>query len=187
MLKTLAIGLLIALGSTAAQAQQSTIHYRANDRIDPEEVARVLATPSQQPLSRSIRLLGDGAGSAGPAIAATNAAAAPSAFSVPVQFAFDSATILPAARAQLDAIASGIKMLPATQGVTLEGHTDATGAETYNLSLSQRRAAAVKAYLVEVHGIEAQRLHDRGYGKQRPIEGLNPFAAENRRVQFRGG
>ena len=109
------------------------------------------------------------------------------AFSLPVQFAFDSATILPAARRQLDAVASGIKLLPETQNVVLEGHTDATGADAYNLSLSQRRAAAVKAYLVEVHGIDAQRLRDRGLGEQQPIDGIDPFAPENRRVQFRGG
>jgi outer membrane protein OmpA-like peptidoglycan-associated protein len=185
MLKTFALGLLIALGSTAAQAQD--IHYRAHDRIDPQDVARVLSAPTQ-PVTRSIRLLVEGSAAAAATEAAmnTNAAATPRAFSVPVQFAFDSAAILPTARAQLDAIATGIKMLPPTQGVVLEGHTDATGSEAYNLDLSQRRAATVKAYLVEVHGIEPQRLHDRGYGKQRPIEGLNPFAPEHRRVQFRG-
>jgi outer membrane protein OmpA-like peptidoglycan-associated protein len=52
--------------------------------------------------------------------------------------------------------------------------------------LSQRRAAAVKQFLVTVHGIDEQRLRDAGVGKQDPIEGLSPFAPQNRRVQFRG-
>ena len=191
MLKPLALGLLLALGSTFAHAQ-SAIHYGANDKVEPEHVARVLSQPAA-PLTRSIRLLIDA-----PAAATVAAARAPSAavrvapavqntFSLPVQFAFDSATILPAARRQLDAVADGIKLLPETQKVMLEGHTDATGGESYNLSLSQRRAAAVKEYLVEVHGIDAQRLLDRGLGEQQPIEGTDPFAPQNRRVQFRGG
>jgi len=69
----------------------------------------------------------------------------------------------------------------------VEGHTDAVGSDTYNLTLSQRRAAAVKEYLVSVHGIDAARLKDVGYGLFRPIEGTDPLAAENRRVQFHGG
>ena len=189
MFKHLAAGLLLALGASLAHAQ-SAIHYKAGDRVEPADVARMLATPAA-PLTRSIRLLVEA-----PASAAVAASAAPTAratpavadaFSLPVQFAFDSATILPAARRQLDAVAAGIKLLPESPRVILEGHTDATGAEAYNLALSQRRAAAVKAYLVEQHGIDAQRLTDRGLGKQQPIEGTDPFAPENRRVQFRGG
>ena len=190
MLKPLALGLLLA--SASAAHAQSAIHYGANDPVEPEVVARVLSQPSA-PLTRSIRLLIDA-----PAAASAAAASAPSAavriapavqntFSLPVQFGFDSATILPAARRQLDAVASGIKLLPETQKVVLEGHTDATGGESYNLVLSQRRAAAVKEYLVEVHGIGAERLLDRGLGEQQPIEGVDPFASQNRRVQFRGG
>jgi outer membrane protein OmpA-like peptidoglycan-associated protein len=69
----------------------------------------------------------------------------------------------------------------------VEGHTDAIGTDAYNIELSQRRAAAVKQYLVTVHGIEPERLKHIGFGKYRPIEGADPFAAENRRVQFRPG
>ena len=187
---TTALGLLLALGSTAYA--QSAIHYGTNDKVEPEVVARVLSQPSA-PLTRSIRLLIDApaaataAAATAPSVAVRVAPAVQNTFSLPVQFAFDSATILPAARRQLDAVASGIKLLPETQKVVLEGHTDALGGESYNLSLSQRRAAAVKEYLVEAHGIDAQRLLDRGFGKQQPIEGIDPFAPRNRRVQFRGG
>jgi outer membrane protein OmpA-like peptidoglycan-associated protein len=108
------------------------------------------------------------------------------ALSLPIHFAFDSAAIASTARPQLDALAAGIKLLPPTQSVVVEGHTDAVGTESYNLELSQRRAAAVKDYLVSVHGIEATRLKDVGYGEFRPIQGKDPNAAENRRVQFHG-
>jgi outer membrane protein OmpA-like peptidoglycan-associated protein len=107
--------------------------------------------------------------------------------SAPVQFEFDSSVILPQAREQLDAIAEGIKLLPPGRAVVIEGHTDAAGGEDYNQQLSRRRAAAVKQYLAQRHGIAAQRLRDVGLGERQPIEGLDPFAPENRRVQFRGG
>jgi outer membrane protein OmpA-like peptidoglycan-associated protein len=103
-----------------------------------------------------------------------------------VQFAFDSAEIAPAAKGQLDAIAAGIRMLPTTQKVVIEGHTDALGTEHYNEGLSQRRAQSVRQYLVAVHGIDAARLQAVGLGESAPLPGRSPNAAENRRVQFHG-
>ena len=108
------------------------------------------------------------------------------ALSLPVHFAFGSADILPAAGTQLDALADGIKLLPPNSIVTVEGHTDAAGSDAYNLELSRVRARAVRDYLVQHHGIEAARLKTVGYGESRPIEGSDPYAALNRRVQFRG-
>jgi outer membrane protein OmpA-like peptidoglycan-associated protein len=113
-------------------------------------------------------------------------AAAPNALSLPIQFELDSAIISASAREQLDALAEGIKLLPPERRVVIEGHTDARGTDDYNQSLSMRRAAAVKQYLM-THGIEPQRLRETGLGKRQPIAGTDPFAAENRRVQFRGG
>ena len=138
---------------------------------------------------RSIRLLDDAP--AGQQVAAAAEAApaqpeGPSALSLPVQFSFDSADILPAARAQLDALADGIRLLPADKPVVIEGHTDAKGSDEYNERLSQRRAQAVKRYLVALHGIDPQRLRAVGLGEYRPLDGRDPQAAENRRVQFRG-
>jgi outer membrane protein OmpA-like peptidoglycan-associated protein len=118
---------------------------------------------------------------------ARNDDAAPTALALGVQFGFDSAEILPSARAQLDALAEGIKLLGPDQRVLIEGHTDATGSDDYNLSLSQRRAASVKQYLISVHGIDGARLEAVGLGKTRPLYVADPFAPENRRVQFQGG
>jgi outer membrane protein OmpA-like peptidoglycan-associated protein len=109
-----------------------------------------------------------------------------SALSLPVQFAFDSADILPHARPQLDALAEGIRLLPAIQAVVIEGHTDAVGSDTYNEQLSQRRAHAVKRYLVSTHAIDPTRLRAVGLGKFAPLPNHNPQSPENRRVQFRG-
>ena len=198
------VALLIAL-CTGASLAQDVRQYRAGDTVDPREVADILgqrgaAAPAIK--MRSIRLLEGSAPTtsdppaqlavASQASADPVPAAAPavrpraSALSLPVQFGFDSADILPTARQQLDALAEGIRMLPDLQSVVIEGHTDATGTDAYNAQLSQRRAQAVKQYLVAMHGIEPSRLRAVGLGKQMPLRGLDPHAAENRRVQFRG-
>jgi outer membrane protein OmpA-like peptidoglycan-associated protein len=181
--------LSLAAVSIAAHAEEVKV-FRSTDAVDPAEVARIL---ERAPIKmRSLRLLDDAPG--GAAMAATPAAAAlaaseasrPSALSLPVQFSFDSAEILPSAKGQLDAIAAGIRMLPATQKVVIEGHTDAVGTEQYNEGLSQRRAQSVRRYLVAVHGIDAARLEAIGRGEASPLPGRSPNAGENRRVQFRG-
>ncbi len=106
------------------------------------------------------------------------------AIGLPVEFAFNSAEIKPNYRTQLDAIAEGIKIAGNIE-VMVEGHTDAHGPDAYNEQLSKRRAEAVKRYLVERHGINVSRLIVKGYGEKAPLEHGNPFAAANRRVQFR--
>ena len=63
------------------------------------------------------------------------------------------------------------------------GHTDAKGGEAYNLKLSQRRAEAIKRYLVGQFRVDEQRLLAIGYGKEQPKNASNPLADENRRVQ----
>jgi OmpA-OmpF porin, OOP family len=177
--------LLVGLAAASAMAQ-STLHFREGQHVDPDEVASILSNAGRPVLrTRSIRLLpGDSGHGAGPVeIAATPM---PSGLSLPVQFAFDSAEILPAARDQLDALAAGILRLPRERGVMIEGHTDASGTAEYNQQLSRRRAAAVRAYLVSEWGIDAPRLRIAGYGEDRPIAGSDPFEGRNRRVEFRG-
>ena len=204
--RLLLANLLLALAAGAATAQDVR-QYRAGDAVDPREVAAILgqSQPGAPAMKmRSLRLLDDAAptpqsqllvqstqaGAAAPIAYATAAAPArqprESALSLPVQFAFDSADILVSARHQLDALAEGIRMLPALQSVVIEGHTDAAGTDLYNEQLSQRRAHAVKRYLVAAHGIEPARLRAVGMGEYAPLAGRDPHAGENRRVQFRG-
>ena len=177
MIRTFTALAIAAITSCGAWAQ-SAVHYQEGQRVDPRDVARILnAAPAMK--TRSIRLLDGAAAGAAQSVE-------PSSLSLPVRFAFDSYEIAPAARPQLDALAEGIKMLPPEQAVVVEGHTDASGSDDYNLRLSQRRAQAVKQYLVRFHGIDETRLLDTGRGETQPIEGVNPNAAANRRVQFRG-
>jgi outer membrane protein OmpA-like peptidoglycan-associated protein len=63
------------------------------------------------------------------------------------------------------------------------GHTDAAGGETYNQDLSERRADAIKRYLVDKYGIASADLVTVGYGKSKLKDPGNPLAEANRRVQ----
>jgi outer membrane protein OmpA-like peptidoglycan-associated protein len=181
MLAKLIPAIAAAVMACSAAAQDVRM-YAADEHVDPVEVARILDGQVETAAIkyRSLRLLDD-KGSA-----VTSAKPQPSSLALPVQFAFDSAEILPSARSQLDALADGIRRLPANKAVTIEGHTDAVGTESYNRDLSVRRAQAVKQYLVQVRGIAASRLKTAGFGKDRPLDEKHPLAAENRRVQFRG-
>ena len=192
---------VLSCGFACSALAQTTVHYREGERVDPVEVARILGHESTSAIkTRSIRLLDEPAASTPSAVNVAFAAPVAKrptrarvaddepagALSLPVRFEFGSADISPSARAQLNALAEGIKMLSSGQRILVEGHTDAVGSDEYNRELSQRRAAAVKQYLVTAHGIDQRRLIETGVGKEQPIEGLDPFAAQNRRVQFRG-
>jgi outer membrane protein OmpA-like peptidoglycan-associated protein len=204
--------LLCALGTLAAApaAAENVAVYRAGDRVDPRAVASILGGLGSMGVdgvvrpagvrTRSIRLLDDPsatAGNAGPAAAGAPTYAAvgstpiaegrtPTSLSLPVPFAFDSADLLPDARLQLDAVAEGIRMISPDRRIVIEGHTDAYGPDGYNQVLSERRAAAVRQYLISNHGLEAQRFSTIGLGEMTPLQNTNPNAGINRRVQFRG-
>lgn len=63
------------------------------------------------------------------------------------------------------------------------GHTDAAGGEEYNQTLSERRADAIKKYLVDKYGIAGSDLVTVGYGKSKLKDPGQPLAEANRRVQ----
>lgn len=81
-----------------------------------------------------------------------------------------------------------VQMLQQHPDLTLriEGHTDDVGDEASNQALSERRAASVKAWLVESGGVGAGRLSTAGFGEGRPaVQGTSPEArAQNRRVEL---
>lgn len=85
-----------------------------------------------------------------------------------VHFDFDSAALTPEARQILQRKAAFLKKHPEIQ-VTIEGHCDQRGSSDYNLGLGQRRADAVKSYLVDL-GIAEQRLATISYGKEQPLD-----------------
>jgi outer membrane protein OmpA-like peptidoglycan-associated protein len=102
-------------------------------------------------------------------------------FDLLVNFEFNSNKLTQAARQNLDQFAKAL-LDPRLkdQSFEIDGHTDATGAEQYNLGLSERRAAAVVAYLAS-QGLDAAHLKARGFGKTRPLV-ADPYSPQNRRV-----
>jgi OOP family OmpA-OmpF porin len=100
-----------------------------------------------------------------------------------IEFEFNKDTVLAIYGDQLDAIAAAMKAHDDID-LVLEGHTDSRGADQYNMSLSDRRALAVKAKLVEDYGIPTARISAVGYGETQPIEGndTEEGRARNRRV-----
>ena len=98
-----------------------------------------------------------------------------------VFFGFDRYDLTPEATATLDRQAAWLKQYPAVT-VTIEGHADERGTREYNLALGERRATAVRNYLVAL-GIDAGRVQTISYGKERPaVLGSNEAAwAQNRR------
>lgn len=84
-----------------------------------------------------------------------------------VYFAFDSYALDAQSQATLDKQAA-ILMKNAGIQVTIEGHTDERGTREYNLALGERRATAVKDYLV-AFGINPGRIRTISYGKERPV------------------
>ncbi|MCM2282388.1 MAG: peptidoglycan-associated lipoprotein Pal [Bdellovibrionaceae bacterium] len=101
-----------------------------------------------------------------------------------VFFELDQSRLTNDARQQLATNAEWIKGNPAVT-IQIEGHTDERGSVEYNLSLGERRAKSVKAYLTSL-GIDAKRLTIISYGEEKPLEsGSSESAwAKNRRANF---
>jgi OOP family OmpA-OmpF porin len=102
-----------------------------------------------------------------------------------VLFTLNSSDLKPEAAEQLDQIVAGLKAQPSVT-VEVGGHTCNIGTEQYNLTLSHRRAEAVRKYLTD-RGIDASRLTAEGYGEFSPLASNESEEGrqQNRRVEFR--
>lgn len=83
-------------------------------------------------------------------------------------FDFDKAVVRPEGKAKLDEVVQKMKDFPQVEVVLVTGHTDRIGTDAYNQALSERRAAAVKNYLVS-KGIDANRIETVGKGETEPV------------------
>lgn len=101
-----------------------------------------------------------------------------------VNFAFDSSNLSESSKMNLDKLATVLANNPDTN-INIYGFTDSKGADAYNLSLSDRRAAAVKSYL-SGKGVAGSRMNTMGMGEADPIASNDTDAgrAQNRRVEF---
>jgi outer membrane protein OmpA-like peptidoglycan-associated protein len=178
--------LAFALAASAAAAQEAAPGVRALiDNLRPEAGA-----------TRGIRLpAAPGAPGAPPqpappapgTLAATTAPPGIAAVSLTVNFATGSARLTRGAEAVLADLGRALASPDlAPFRFRVEGHTDTTGAESTNQSLSEARAAAVRDHLVRRHGIAPARLEAVGLGETQPLvpTGDNVAEPRNRRVQI---
>ena len=102
-----------------------------------------------------------------------------------VYFEYNSDVLRPESSPLLDEVAATLALHPELGRVEVAGHTDADGPDAFNLSLSERRAARVVAYLAD-KGVDRSRLTPKGYGESQPIgsNGSEAGKQKNRRVEF---
>lgn len=171
----LVISLLAACGGAYAQ-----------DAQDPPSVDSIInslktdAPAADQGQTRALR----------PGAASMSTAPAPAPVSKPasinmqINFEYNSAAISGSSERTMATLAKALAS-PQLEGrnFTVIGHTDASGSAGYNKALSDRRAAAVRNYLMN-NGVSASRLKAMGKGESQLLNTDDPNAAENRRVEI---
>lgn len=106
------------------------------------------------------------------------------AIDLEVYFDLDSAVVGPKAEPTLKALGTALRDAELRgKTILLAGHTDASGPRAYNQALSERRARAVRDYLVRQFGLNESMLMAVGYGPERLKLPKSPYAGENRRVE----
>lgn len=123
---------------------------------------------------------------AAPAPAAPAAAPKPAAKKVTLAadalFDFDKAVLRPEGKAKLDKLSADMKAIK-LEVIIAVGHADRLGKDAYNQKLSERRAAAVKDYLVS-KGVEANRVYAEGKGEKQPVTAGKCGTSEKRTKQL---
>ncbi len=102
-----------------------------------------------------------------------------------INFEFGSDRLTAEAMQILDRVGSVMGAGSAAQvRFRIVGHTDSVGRSSYNQSLSERRAASVKRYLMDRHSVAAWRLESLGMGESQPLNRADPADGINRRVEI---
>ncbi len=102
-----------------------------------------------------------------------------------INFATSGAAISPDSMALIDALAAELKTCAGT-AIEVQGHTDASGGDAANQTLSEARAAAVRQALSD-KGVPADRMTAKGFGETAPLDPAGTAAAyaKNRRIEFK--
>ncbi len=152
-----------------------TVSASARD-LSKDEIVCGLDPACRKPVSRDM----------GRGVTATGGTAETSSPSVDlyVNFAYDSTDLGSDARITLDRLGAALRDAR-LEGFAfmIAGHTDAKGGAEYNQKLSERRADAVRRYLVAQYGIAQTRLSSIGYGSSQLLDPARPEDGVNRRVQ----
>jgi outer membrane protein OmpA-like peptidoglycan-associated protein len=193
IVSVMAIGAAFSFGATQA---------RAGD-VSEEQIVNAL-TPSKKPLTRGLSVGGEAAKPVDPAQEkfvtslkgrtrglnlnereelATIAKDKPN-IDLTITFDYNSADISAKSLSAVQTLGRALTN-PDLKGSTfvVAGHTDAAGGETYNQELSEKRADAIKKYLIDNYHISSADLVTVGYGKSKLKDPNQPMAESNRRVQ----
>ncbi|QDA56274.1 OmpA family protein [Thermomonas aquatica] len=172
----LAIAVLAACGGLHAQDAQSA--PSVDSIIESLKADAPAAGPGQT------RALRPGAAAMATAPAPAPAKAKPASINMQINFEYNSAEIAGSSEKTMATLAKALAS-PQLEGrkFTVIGHTDASGSAAYNKALSDRRAAAVRRYLMD-NGVAAARLKAMGKGESQLLNSEDPDAAENRRVEI---
>ncbi len=164
-----------ALAQTAAPTTEQMIEKLKAPRTRSLRNLTVEAVPEKP---------GDTAATTGQPAAEPSAPATRPSLSLLIQFDFNSARVRPESHQALANLSQALQSSDlATTKFAVEGHTDAKGAASYNLKLSEARALAVREFL-RIQGVEESRLIASGKGASELANSAEPFAAENRRVRI---
>ena len=169
----------IAFGQAEYKASDVLEHFETKEDPAAKECpAGALCLPKKK--TRAVCIGTDSACAAEEETAA--AAAAPSGFDLLITFELGSDRLSDQAMANLREFATALQN-PALADAkfNVDGHTDASGSDTFNTALSKRRAAAVVEFL-KSQGVSEDRLAPQGHGESKPRSD-DPFAAINRRVE----
>lgn len=155
-------------GSLRAEAPGHFAHQQ-DVNVRPREDVKAGVTLTKRPLLARVKVAGNQI-----------------QISKQIHFESDSAVIADDSSQLLEEIADVMNRNSNFQQIEIQGHTDNTGTAQRNKDLSQGRADAVRAWLVEKGGVDAARLTSKGYGQDRPlVPNVTPTnRARNRRVQF---
>jgi peptidoglycan-associated lipoprotein len=155
-------------------ADSATAKPPADRRSEEQRTAQLLASRGEDiPIKES------------PTMAFVEPAPEDKAILKPVYFEYNKSNIRPEYQPVLENIAKWLGKKTETQ-LLVEGHCDERGTDEYNLALGERRALAVRRYLVAL-GVSADRVHTISYGEEKPADpGHDESAwAKNRRAEFK--
>ena len=150
----------------SAYAQDS--HYIKDDQISKQQIIDLLV-PKPSYKTRGL-----------------SASSVPkTAISMAIEFSYDSAELTAASRAKLVALGEALNSEQLSNfKFKIDGHTDASGNDFYNLELSKKRALTVGAYLYQEHAVDINRLVLTGKGEAELYDPSNPNSGINRRVEI---
>ena len=191
--------MLAAAVALPAAAQRSSAEgevQRLIDQLQPGSATRGIRVPTdpapavaprRAPGAAQDKVAAPSARPIAPAAPATTAPPGTPAESLTVLFPTGSATVTPEAARSLEALGRALTSQALTPyRFRIEGHTDSVGTRESNQALSERRAAAVRAYLIQRFNVPPNRLEAIGIGEDQPLVATPDETPErrNRRVQI---